>query len=520
MAASIAPLGVSANRAEPGSGRRDTIHGAGKFQALLDGSSPQASTQDVSQPEARSIPEAGRGKSTDTAAAAALARTQAPPTVAKGGKPAAPQSALPPPEEQTAANAADSPEAAIATSQSAVETAPQSTPPKPSVQAVAAEGAPTGAASAPKHACAPKHGTHDAGTEPALPPASPDPATAAAAQQPASQQAAAQQAAAQIAVQQAIPQTTALPANATSDAEAGLAPISGRQLTADKAPPKPASRTLASTPVALPSSPSADSTTAQSESANGNAQQTNETGSHAGSTTNPSAASQPNPAELARLAQAAGGTAAAPRIPADLAKAGLGADAGASGGKAIGDTLTSGAPAAHFGASTDASAALNAMAQPKPPSPPTLPGAGGAVLTASPTQALADARDIVAMRIAHGVSTGDQTLSIDLHPAELGHVGVQLSFHDGSVSVQMTISRQDTFDSFSRDRGALEQQLAQAGVNLGSGGLDLRFGQPQGQPGFFGQAAPARVAVPRHVAAVAAPPSRLRVSDNLLDIVA
>jgi flagellar hook-length control protein FliK len=58
---------------------------------------------------------------------------------------------------------------------------------------------------------------------------------------------------------------------------------------------------------------------------------------------------------------------------------------------------------------------------------------------------------------------------------------VHLVFHADGVDVQMTVDRRDTFDSFARDRANLEQQLSQAGINLGSGGLDLRFGAPSGQ---------------------------------------
>jgi flagellar hook-length control protein FliK len=134
--------------------------------------------------------------------------------------------------------------------------------------------------------------------------------------------------------------------------------------------------------------------------------------------------------------------------------------------------------------------------------------------------ALAEARDTVALRVAHAAQDGVPTVSIDLHPAELGHVGIELSFHDGGVSVQMTLARHETYEAFSRDRVALEQQLAQAGLSLGSGGLDLRFGQKQDQqPAFAGTPAVARIASP-HPAATASPAAAPSTSDVRLNIIA
>ena len=88
----------------------------------------------------------------------------------------------------------------------------------------------------------------------------------------------------------------------------------------------------------------------------------------------------------------------------------------------------------------------------------------------------------VAIRIARAARDGDKTLTMELHPADLGRVEVRLSFHANGVGVQMTLDKPETFEAFSRNRAGLEQQLAQAGINLGDGGLDLRLGQQGGQP--------------------------------------
>jgi flagellar hook-length control protein FliK len=168
-----------------------------------------------------------------------------------------------------------------------------------------------------------------------------------------------------------------------------------------------------------------------------------------------------------------------------------------------GEGLADRAPAAQASAPAPASQAL-------PDATPPFTGAA----------ALAEARDTVALRVAHAAQDGVQTISIDLHPAELGHVGIELSFHEGGVSVQMTLARHETYEAFARDRGALEQQLAQSGLSLGSGGLDLRFGQRQDQqPAFAGTQVSARVAPPQPAAATN-PAAAPRASDGRLNIIA
>jgi flagellar hook-length control protein FliK len=132
----------------------------------------------------------------------------------------------------------------------------------------------------------------------------------------------------------------------------------------------------------------------------------------------------------------------------------------------------------------------------------------------------AEARETVAMRVDHAVQDGVQNVSIDLHPPELGHVGIELSFHAGGVSVQMTLSRQDTYEAFSRDRSALEQQLAQTGINLGGGGLDLRFDQKRDQPpAASGSSFSTRIQAVQPATA-ADPSARPRATRGLLNIIA
>jgi hypothetical protein len=157
------------------------------------------------------------------------------------------------------------------------------------------------------------------------------------------------------------------------------------------------------------------------------------------------------------------------------------------------------------------------------PAPSVSPAAVG---NASPTLASASqagsdqTHALLAMRVNRAIQDGQSTVSVELHPAELGRVEVRLSFHADGVGVQMTIDRRETYDAFTRDRAGLEQQFTQAGIDLGSGGLDLRYGQhsdrsaaPEAPTGNRSAAA-----MPQPVASVR--PASPRAGNSLIDILA
>lgn len=123
------------------------------------------------------------------------------------------------------------------------------------------------------------------------------------------------------------------------------------------------------------------------------------------------------------------------------------------------------------------------------------------------------------MHVAQSLNDGGKTVTIELHPAELGRVEIHFTFHSDGTNVRLTVDRPETFDAFSHDRSGLQQQLAQAGVSLGGGGLDLRLGQQQSeQPGSYSSGRIPRVAMP--VAQPNGAPATLWVSNSLLDILA
>lgn len=91
----------------------------------------------------------------------------------------------------------------------------------------------------------------------------------------------------------------------------------------------------------------------------------------------------------------------------------------------------------------------------------------------------------IAIHVAKALNDGGKTVTVELHPADLGRVEIRFSFHSDGLDVRMTIDRPETFVAFSHDRAGLERQLTQAGVDLGGGGLDLRLGQQPDHPDSY-----------------------------------
>lgn len=94
------------------------------------------------------------------------------------------------------------------------------------------------------------------------------------------------------------------------------------------------------------------------------------------------------------------------------------------------------------------------------------------------------AADQVAVQIQRAVRDGNSRIIVQLNPAELGQVEVQLEFgQDGRVSAAVLADRADTLDMLQRDARLLERSLQEAGLKADSGSLsfDLRDGGRSGQ---------------------------------------
>lgn len=124
----------------------------------------------------------------------------------------------------------------------------------------------------------------------------------------------------------------------------------------------------------------------------------------------------------------------------------------------------------------------------------------GPAPAAPPPAPLVETQRQLAVHIGKAAQAGESTLTINLNPIALGPVAVRLSFHAGGVDLQLTVAQKSTYDSLVLDQSGLEQQLAQAGVNLTGGGVDLRFGAPNGgdQQGQTASALPGRPGAAPH----------------------
>jgi hypothetical protein len=89
--------------------------------------------------------------------------------------------------------------------------------------------------------------------------------------------------------------------------------------------------------------------------------------------------------------------------------------------------------------------------------------------------------DQVAVQIQKSLSQGNDRISIQLKPAELGKVEVRLDVgHEGRVTAVITADRADTLDLLQRDARILQHSLQDAGLHADSNSLSFEL-RSQGQ---------------------------------------
>jgi flagellar hook-length control protein FliK len=91
----------------------------------------------------------------------------------------------------------------------------------------------------------------------------------------------------------------------------------------------------------------------------------------------------------------------------------------------------------------------------------------------------------VSVQLTKAIGAGNDRISIQLDPAELGRIDVKLEIaHDGRVVARVTADRPETLDMLQRDYRGLERALQQAGLQTDSDSLN--FNLRQGGQGEFG----------------------------------
>ena len=103
-------------------------------------------------------------------------------------------------------------------------------------------------------------------------------------------------------------------------------------------------------------------------------------------------------------------------------------------------------------------------------------------LPATPAAPLHPAMQQVMHRVEKAIERGEDTIKIELRPASLGHVEVQLRVaEDGRVAAAVTADRSDTLAVLQQDSARLEQALRDAGLRADAGSLSFSLREGNGQ---------------------------------------
>ncbi len=165
---------------------------------------------------------------------------------------------------------------------------------------------------------------------------------------------------------------------------------------------------------------------------------------------------------------AAGGTSAVAASPNSM-ESQVVAATGATAGHADDAAATATLPVAPAGAQNlaQADAAGDTPAVPPPRQP----------LVVTPA-------DQIKVQLARNLKEGNDTISVQLHPEDLGRVEVKLEMRDGQVKATITADRPETLQMLKNDAGNLQQALQNAGLNADANSLNFQLrGDQQGRQG-------------------------------------
>ncbi|NQW01619.1 MAG: flagellar hook-length control protein FliK [Rhodospirillales bacterium] len=94
----------------------------------------------------------------------------------------------------------------------------------------------------------------------------------------------------------------------------------------------------------------------------------------------------------------------------------------------------------------------------------------------------ASVTDQISVKISKALQAGNDKISIQLKPAELGRVDVKMELtHDGRVMAVVTADNKDTLDLLRRDSADLQKDLQDAGMQLDSGDLSFNMRGEEGE---------------------------------------
>lgn len=106
------------------------------------------------------------------------------------------------------------------------------------------------------------------------------------------------------------------------------------------------------------------------------------------------------------------------------------------------------------------------------------------------TTGLPTAIEQVLLQLNRNAKSGNDQMSIQLHPADLGSINVKLDFaNDGTVSGTVIASNADTLSMLQKDSRSLERALQEAGLRADPGSLQFSLGGQQQQNNNPGQTA-------------------------------
>jgi flagellar hook-length control protein FliK len=113
---------------------------------------------------------------------------------------------------------------------------------------------------------------------------------------------------------------------------------------------------------------------------------------------------------------------------------------------------------------------------------PTLIDAQQMSATVLSTPQAAVPLDTLAVHIARKFEAGTSQFEIRLHPMELGQLDISLNVaEDGRIQAVLRAERPETLDMLQRDARVLEQQLRQAGLDVGANSLSFSLSSGNGQ---------------------------------------